>query len=62
MPLERSKCWPPPLQGNFPTTRWAHLAIFADAHPITLPPNFKPGDYRPLVGFYDPATGACGGA
>jgi 4-amino-4-deoxy-L-arabinose transferase-like glycosyltransferase len=48
----------PPLQGNFPTTRWAQSAIFADAHPITLPPNFKPGDYRLLVGFYDPATGA----
>ena len=47
----------PPAQGEFPTTRWVQSASFADLHPITLPPNFKSGNYRLQVGFYDPATG-----
>ncbi len=47
----------PPAQGEFPTTRWLQSAAFADLHPITLPPHFKPGPYRLQVGLYDPVSG-----
>jgi hypothetical protein len=47
----------PPLQGEFPTSRWQPSAIFADPHPFTLPADFKPGAYRLQVGFYNPTTG-----
>jgi hypothetical protein len=47
-----------PVSGVYPTTAWRPGKIVADAYEIPLPAGLPPGDYRPLVIVYDPATGA----
>jgi len=46
----------PPLMGDYPTGIWAAGEIVVDPHPLTLPPDLPPGQYRLLVGMYDLKT------
>ena len=46
----------PPLAGDYPTTMWAPGEVIADPHPVALPADLPPGQYRLLVGMYDLAT------
>ena len=46
----------PPLMGDYPTTMWAPGEVIADPHPVALPADLPPGQYRLLVGTYDLAT------
>lgn len=48
----------PPLQGDWPTSRWQAGAWLADARQIDLPPNLPPGALQVRLGWYDPVTGA----
>ncbi|HLB50461.1 MAG TPA: hypothetical protein VJL59_25855 [Anaerolineales bacterium] len=43
----------PPLNGDWPTSAWQVNRAVIDPHSITIPAS---GDYRILVGLYDPAT------
>lgn len=45
----------PPLDGQFPTTRWQSGVIFDDRHDLPLPADLGPGRYRLLIGMYRPA-------
>jgi hypothetical protein len=45
-----------PANGNLPTTAWVKGEYITDDHLISLT-AVPPGDYRVLVGLYDPATG-----
>lgn len=47
-----------PWQGRFPTSTWRPGAIVVDHNDVYLPPNLPPGEYRVVMGLYDPATGA----
>jgi len=46
----------PPLMGDYPTTMWAPGEVVADPHPVALPADLPPGQYRLLVGMYDLET------
>ncbi len=46
-----------PVARTYPTTAWRPGEVVADAYEIRLPVGTPPGDYRPLVVIYDPATG-----
>ncbi len=46
-----------PLGGLYPTTLWRINLPVPDRIALTLPVDVAPGDYRLLVGWYDPATG-----
>ena len=46
-----------PWQGRFPTTSWQSGTLVVDANDVYLPPAMPPGDYRVLVGMYDPVSG-----
>ena len=46
----------PPLMGNYPTRVWAPGEVVTDPHPIVLPADLAPGQYRLLVGMYDLET------
>lgn len=48
----------PPWQGRFPTSSWRPGSLVVDANDVYLPPNLPPGEYRVVVGLYDPASGA----
>jgi 4-amino-4-deoxy-L-arabinose transferase-like glycosyltransferase len=43
----------PPANGDWPTSHWQAGFPVADTHSITIPSS---GDYKILVGLYDPAT------
>lgn len=45
-----------PAEGAIPTPDWAVGEVIADRHLIEFG-NLAPGDYRLIVGMYDPATG-----
>jgi hypothetical protein len=47
-----------PVSGAYPTTIWRPDEVVADAYEIPLPAGLPPGDYRPLVIVYEPASGA----
>jgi hypothetical protein len=47
-----------PRNGASPTDQWLAGEYVDDAHTLTLPNNFAPGEYRVEVGLYDAATGA----
>jgi uncharacterized membrane protein len=47
----------PPQAGRYPTTAWTEADRVADRYSLTLREGAPPGDYRLLVGMYDPATG-----
>jgi hypothetical protein len=44
----------PPLQGNYPTSRWSPEEVIPDRRPA---PAVAPGSYRVLVGWYRLADG-----
>jgi 4-amino-4-deoxy-L-arabinose transferase-like glycosyltransferase len=46
----------PPWQGRFPTTSWQPGTMVVDVNDLYLPPTLAPGDYRLVVGMYNPAT------
>jgi len=47
----------PPLQGFYPSDRWLAGQPFLDRYTLALPTEMAAGDYRVVVGFYDPTTG-----
>jgi hypothetical protein len=47
-----------PVAGLYPTAAWRPGEVVADAYEIPLPAGLPPGDYRPLIIVYDPASGA----
>jgi hypothetical protein len=48
----------PPVWGSYPTTDWGTGEIVFDQYLIPVKEGAPPGEYRLLVGLYDPATGA----
>lgn len=48
----------PPWQGRFPTSTWRPGSLVVDANDVYLPPGLPAGEYRVVVGMYDPATWA----
>jgi hypothetical protein len=46
----------PPAQGLKPTEHWVANEIVADRHVLTLDPATPPGNYRVVIGLYDPVT------
>lgn len=48
----------PPWQGRFPTSSWRPGTLVVDANDVYLPPGLAPGEYRIVVGMYDPVSGA----
>lgn len=47
----------PPQAGRYPTTAWAENDRVVDRYTLTLREGAPPGEYRLLVGMYDPNTG-----
>ena len=47
----------PPQAGRYPTTAWAEQDSVVDRYTLTLREGAPLGQYRLLVGMYDPATG-----
>jgi hypothetical protein len=45
------------LAGAAPTTTWLPGEIIADAYSLPLPADLPAGEYRLIVGFYNPTTG-----
>lgn len=43
----------PPLNGDYPTSKWLAACQFEDVHFIALPEDIEPGTYSVLVGMYD---------
>ena len=48
----------PPWQGRFPTSAWRPGSLVVDANDVYLPPGLPPGEYRVVVGMYEPVSGA----
>jgi uncharacterized membrane protein len=48
----------PPGGGALPTTGWLPGEYLTDEWVVPLPPELAPGEYRLVVGMYDPRTGA----
>lgn len=46
-----------PLAGAAPTTTWTPGEVLPDTYNLSLPPDLPPGEYRLIVGWYDPQTG-----
>ena len=47
-----------PVARTYPADAWRPGEVVADAYEIRLPPGTPPGEYRPLVVVYDPASGS----
>jgi hypothetical protein len=47
----------PPQAGRYPTSAWAEQDSVVDRYTLTLPEDAPAGQYRLLVGMYDPSTG-----
>jgi 4-amino-4-deoxy-L-arabinose transferase-like glycosyltransferase len=47
----------PPVGGDSPTSWWRSGDQIADTHEMKLPAGMPPGDYRIVVGLYDPGSG-----
>ena len=45
-----------PANGNYPTFEWEADDLVPDKHVVQLPRDMLPGDYRVLVGMYDPVS------
>ncbi|MCO5204589.1 MAG: 6-pyruvoyl-tetrahydropterin synthase-related protein [Anaerolineae bacterium] len=43
--------------GDFPTERWSADEYVRDRHRLTIPQTIPPGDYRLIVGLWQPETG-----
>jgi hypothetical protein len=48
----------PPVRGTYPTTDWLPGEQVVDQYEIAVSPAAPPGEYRLLVGLYDPSTSA----
>jgi 4-amino-4-deoxy-L-arabinose transferase-like glycosyltransferase len=46
-----------PAAGQRSTTGWLPGEIISDIHPLTLPADVLPGNYRLIAGLYNPTTG-----
>jgi 4-amino-4-deoxy-L-arabinose transferase-like glycosyltransferase len=46
-----------PLNGEYPTSRWAVGDVVVDAFQLLLPADLPAGEYRLVTGMYDPDTG-----
>ncbi len=46
-----------PRQGQWPTSRWVNGEVVTDEYLVAVPPDFKPGVYKVIVGLYRPETG-----
>jgi hypothetical protein len=46
-----------PVGGRYPTSMWKAGEVVEDEHSIPMASDLAPGDYRLLVGLYQPATG-----
>jgi hypothetical protein len=46
-----------PGEGTLPTTGWVAGEFLRDGYALAVPAGLPPGDYRLLVGMYDPRTG-----
>jgi hypothetical protein len=47
----------PPGGGAVPTTGWLPGEYVADEHTLPIPPDLAPGEYRLVVGMYEPRSG-----
>ncbi len=47
----------PPQAGRYPTTAWSESDTVVDRYRLALRAGALPGNYRLLVGMYDPNTG-----
>jgi hypothetical protein len=47
----------PPQAGRYPTTAWTKNDTVVDRYTLTLNEDAPAGDYRLLVGMYNPTTG-----
>jgi hypothetical protein len=47
----------PPQAGRYPTTAWTPQETIIDRYTLTLRDGAPPGEYRLLVGMYNPVTG-----
>jgi hypothetical protein len=47
----------PPQAGRYPTTAWTAQDSVVDRYMLTLREGAPPGQYRLLIGMYDPITG-----
>jgi hypothetical protein len=48
----------PPLQGDYPTSRWMAGEQVRDRHTLKIPANLAPGNYSIEIGMYVPSTDA----
>lgn len=46
-----------PLDGTLPTSRWVNGEVVVDEYLIAVPFAFEPGNYKVIVGLYQPETG-----
>jgi Dolichyl-phosphate-mannose-protein mannosyltransferase len=46
----------PPWQGRYPTSSWRPGSLVVDVNDLYLPPNLPPGEYRLVLGMFDPAS------
>jgi hypothetical protein len=46
-----------PVEGRYPTSAWEVGEQIIDARLITLPPDLPVGDYRVIIGMYNPIDG-----
>ena len=46
----------PPWQGRFPTSSWQPGSLIIDVNDLYLPPTLPPGQYRLVLGMFDPAS------
>jgi hypothetical protein len=46
----------PPWQGRFPTSSWRAGTMVVDANDVYLPPGLAPGEYRVVIGLFDPSS------
>jgi hypothetical protein len=47
----------PPNNGYIPTSTWRPSQSIISRHALALPPDLSAGDYRLIVGLYNPITG-----
>lgn len=47
----------PPASGRYPTSVWDAGEFIADLHTLSLKPDLPSGEYKVVIGLYDPQTG-----
>ena len=46
----------PPQNGQYPTSLWDAGEVVVDVHPLTVSQEASPGDYRLVIGLYEPES------